>query len=323
MNATESKPLVSIGLPVYNGERFIRQALDSLLAQDYDNFELIISDNASTDCTSDICRDYLAKNQRIRYYRNEKNLGAVANFNRVFELSSGKYFMWAAADNELSPSFISCCSSILQHDPHVVLAYSRTTLIDDCGNPLGLAPDQIDTRGLTTIQRYKHIIWNLSWCNMIYGLMRRDILGQTGVARNLVGWDHATLAELALKGAFAQVPDPLFHRRINTADNDSEAYKKRILYALDPVNASRKLEVPYPALYRELRDLHMRAVSHAPISFSAKLYLSIETLKCFRARFRVESRILTSLEGMEWFLKRGARFVPRQARHLIRSLLHR
>jgi glycosyltransferase involved in cell wall biosynthesis len=116
MNETGSKPLVSIGMPVYNGEKYIRQALDSLLAQDYGHFELIISDNASTDGTAEICREYVAKDDRIRYCRNETNLGAVRNFNRVFELSSGKYFMWAATDNMLSSIFISCCFSLLQQD---------------------------------------------------------------------------------------------------------------------------------------------------------------------------------------------------------------
>lgn len=103
---TDDKPLVSIGMPVYNGERYIRQALDSLLAQDYANFELIISDNVSTDGTQGICLEYAARDERIRYYRNETNLGALRNFNRVFELSSGKYFMWAAHDDVWNPAYV-------------------------------------------------------------------------------------------------------------------------------------------------------------------------------------------------------------------------
>ena len=91
-------PLVSIGMPVFNGEDYVEAALDSILTQTFTNFELIISDNASTDRTEEICNDFADSDDRIRYYRQEKNLGAAANFNRVFELSSGKYFKWAAHD---------------------------------------------------------------------------------------------------------------------------------------------------------------------------------------------------------------------------------
>src|SRR6266508_180906 len=92
-------PLVSIGMPVFNGQRFIRQALDSLLSMDYPNFELIISDNASTDGTAEICQDYAARDRRIRFYRNAKNEGAFGNFARVLALARGNYFMWAAHDD--------------------------------------------------------------------------------------------------------------------------------------------------------------------------------------------------------------------------------
>jgi glycosyltransferase involved in cell wall biosynthesis len=93
---TSKIPRVSIGLPVFNGEKYLAEALDSILSQTYRDFKLIISDNASTDRTEQICREYAAKDRRIRYYRNEKNIGAPKNFNRVFELSSGKYFRWDA-----------------------------------------------------------------------------------------------------------------------------------------------------------------------------------------------------------------------------------
>ena len=105
----DSCPLVSIGLPVFNGEKSLAQALDALLKQDYTNLEIIISDNGSTDRTSEICGEYLKKDSRLKYHRSEENLGAIWNFNRVFELSSGKYFMWAAHDDLRKPSFVRAC----------------------------------------------------------------------------------------------------------------------------------------------------------------------------------------------------------------------
>src|SRR5436190_12174806 len=92
-------PIVSIGLPVFNGERYLRQALDSLLGQDFQDFELIISDNASTDRTAEICRAYVAKDRRIRYYRNESNIGSAPNYRRVFELARGEFFKWCSHDD--------------------------------------------------------------------------------------------------------------------------------------------------------------------------------------------------------------------------------
>ena len=94
-------PRISIGMPVYNGEQFLAGALDSVLTQDFEDFELIISDNASEDGTQKICLDYAARDRRIRYYRNEMNIGGSRNHSRVFELSAAEYFKWAHYDDWL------------------------------------------------------------------------------------------------------------------------------------------------------------------------------------------------------------------------------
>src|SRR2546425_9420098 len=99
MMGARAAPQVSVGLPVYNGERYLAEALDSLLTQSYEDFELIICDNASTDRTGEIARSYAAKDKRVRYARNDKNLGAGGNFRRGFALASGEYFRWAASDD--------------------------------------------------------------------------------------------------------------------------------------------------------------------------------------------------------------------------------
>lgn len=311
----DSKPLVSIGMPVYNGEKYIHQALDSLLAQDYENFELIISDNASTDGTAEICQEYLAKDKRIRYYRNERNMGAVWNFNRVVQLSRGKYFMWAADHDLWHAAFISRCVTILEEDQSVVLAYPRTIYIDSDGTPLQLTPDQIDTRDMSAVERYLYVMWNLSWCNMVYGVFRRDVLVRTKI-RNVWGADHALLAELALKGAFAQISEPLFYRRKNRPDEDPETYKKRVLYYLDPTSAAKKNTLAFENLWRQLRNAHLRILFGAPVSCFDKIRLTLETIKCFEHRFGVH------YPGVG-FMKRIIRgFIPRQWRPKFRQLLN-
>ena len=127
------KPHVSIGIPVFNGEQYLAEAIDSILVLTYADFELIISDNASTDRTQEICRAYTKQDRRIRYYRNATNVGASKNFNRVFELSLVDYFKWAAYDDILAPDFLLKCVEVLDQDPSVVVCFSKMQIIDEDG----------------------------------------------------------------------------------------------------------------------------------------------------------------------------------------------
>ena len=122
---SREKPRLSIGMPVFNGEKYLKQALASILAQTHQDFQLIISDNAFTDRTQQICLDYVAKDSRIHYYRNKKNLGGPKNYNCVFELSSGEYFKWAAYDDVLAPEFLKKCVDVLDKDTSIVVLFVK------------------------------------------------------------------------------------------------------------------------------------------------------------------------------------------------------
>ena len=137
MEMETKPPKISIGLPVYNGANFLRPALDSILQQDYTDFELIISDNASTDETSQICQQYAADDRRIRFIRCESNIGAAGNFRKVFDLARSDYFKWATHDDIHLPGFLSRCVEVLgQSPPSVVLVAPRAELIDGEGKKL-------------------------------------------------------------------------------------------------------------------------------------------------------------------------------------------
>jgi glycosyltransferase involved in cell wall biosynthesis len=205
-------PKVSIALPVYNGEKYVREAIESVLAQTFKDFELIICDNASTDQTERICREYANKDRRIRYYRNEKNLGCAKNFNCAFELSSGEFFKWLAADNAIEPQFIAKCFDLLDNDPTVVLACTKYIQRDEFTNTLRTIDVDYNLSSSIAHQRFREVIDKVVGLNgnlPIWGLMRSSILNQTHLIRPFIGSDDCLLIELALIGKFAQVPERL------------------------------------------------------------------------------------------------------------------
>lgn len=212
---TNNKTLVSIGMPVYNSEQHLRQALDSVLAQDYRHFELVISDNASNDRTREICLEYAARDKRIRYYRNDENMGMTWNMNRVFELASGEYFKWASGSDFIAPSFIAACKSILDRHADVVLAYPLAQSVDGQGEEIKeILPETIDTRGLPTFMRVFVVITKgRYYAVMNYGLYRSSALRRCRPVTTVIGNDQVTLMEISILGDIALVPEFLFFRR--------------------------------------------------------------------------------------------------------------
>jgi glycosyltransferase involved in cell wall biosynthesis len=237
-NMINKVPKVSIGLPVYNGERFLREALDSILSQTFEDFELIISDNASTDKTEEICREYTAKDMRIRYYRNEKNLGAAKNYNRVFELSNGKYFKWAAHDDICAPTYLERCIEVLDENPSVVLCYPKTIIIDEYGNHIEKYFDNLHLNYPKPHERFKH--FHICYrsprrCNPLLGLIRASVLKKTPLIQNYIASDMILLGELALLGEFYEISEYLFFRRDHrqTSVKANPTYYERTLW-FDP-----------------------------------------------------------------------------------------
>lgn len=212
----DKKPYVSIGLPVYNGDRFLKEALDSLLAQTYKNFELIISDNGSTDRTQEICRAYAAQDHRVRYYRNEQNLGASWNQNRVFQLSKGEYYKWAHHDDVSAPELLEHCTEVLDRNPSVVLCYPKTIIIDEQGQQVEKFFDGFNLRlskPHERFERYHNLVRYGHRCHPILGMIRANILKTTAPMGSYPSSDLVLLGELALHGEFYEIPEYLFFKR--------------------------------------------------------------------------------------------------------------
>lgn len=240
--------LVSIGMPVYNGAQFIGHALDSLLSQSYEEFELIISDNASTDATKKICTDYEKRDERIRYYRNSKNMGASWNFNRVFDLSVGEYFMWASCDDYWDSKYIDACLKNLKASKNIVLAGTICRSIDSDTNQLRFVDKGFSTIGLNPCQsfiRYKSIIHSGSHIGGIfYGLYRKITLKQAMPMRKVIAADHLLLAELSFLGEIITVQKPLFFKRWGGAS-------RSINKIAAAIGINNRLLVTAPYLFRE------------------------------------------------------------------------
>ena len=258
-------PRVSIGLPVFNGARYLRDSLDALLAQTFDDFELLIADNASTDETEAICREYAARDGRIRYHRNSENVGAADNFNRVLALASAALFKWASYDDLCAPEFLERCVAILDDEPETMLAYPRTLLIDDAGQPIGPYADAMDLRQASIVARYRAYhdrFRNMALVNVLYGVIRTDVLRATpGIAR-YANADVVLVGELALRGRFHEVPETLFLRRDHPlmTVRAFPSVKGRSAY-LDPRHARRERH-PYLRMARE----HLASVHRVPMS---------------------------------------------------------
>ncbi len=271
---SEHQPRVSIGMPVYNGERFLRESLNSLLAQTFRDFELIISDNASTDQTEQICHEYAATDPRICYYRNETNLGASKNYNRVFELSTGDYFKWAAADDLCAPTVLERCVRILDQDPDVVVCYPKTEIIDEQGRIIRHYDDSLNLQSDTPSERFRQFFGIVRECNAVFGLIRSSVLRRTAVIGNFIASDSPLLAELALYGRFFEVPEFLFYRRQHQSAYSSQKDAGQLLEFYDP---KRKDRVPLTR-WKHL-CANFLAIERAPLKPSERMRLRYYLLR--------------------------------------------
>jgi glycosyltransferase involved in cell wall biosynthesis len=206
-------PRVSIGLPVYNGENFLRPAVESLLAQTFRDFVLVIVDNASTDATADICRNLAQEDARIRYRRNPQNVGSGPNLALTFELSpDSEFFLWAAHDDLHAPRFVEACVDALERDPSGVLAFTRVQFIDEEGNPCGTRERPAALGSGDALERYQALLPSYD-CLEIFGVIRRSALTRRPVIGFHPDGDGVLLAALGLRGRFLEVPELLFQNR--------------------------------------------------------------------------------------------------------------
>ena len=268
-------PLVSIGMPVYNGEEYLRGALDSLIEQDYPNLEIIISDDVSTDGTSAICLEYAARDNRVIYHRGTENLRAYRNFNYVFERARGEFFMWAAQDDLWHPSFVSKCVDALRSEPEAVLCHSEGQPISPTGEPIGSPHVGYVNEEPEFRARWRRMMtfWGIS--EAIYGLMRREVAARTRLMRLFLGADLIFLSEMAIHGRIIQVPETLFWKRRPELLEDYRSQQEMLNYVAGS-NHKRPVLVRLAVLREALKGLE-----HAKLPVDVRRTLRRDTLKAY------------------------------------------
>ncbi len=204
---------VAIGMPVYNGAKYIKSTLQSLLDQTFTDFSILICDDGSTDGTLDICQDFAARDKRIKIVRNTTRLGGAKNFNKTFSMSHGEFFMWASQDDLFHPDYIAKCLTKLQESPDCIIALSEISFIDEYGNHRDIEYSNIGTEGMPVELRIREVFRRLGWW-AIYGIIRPELLRQTKLYRCEFAGDVVMIVDMLLQGNFAKVDEPLFFYRL-------------------------------------------------------------------------------------------------------------
>jgi glycosyltransferase involved in cell wall biosynthesis len=249
-------------MPVYNGERYLRGALDGILAQSYADFEVVITDNASTDGTAEIGRAYAARDPRIRYHRGEANVGAARNFNRAFELARGVYFKWAAHDDLVEPGYLEACVTALEADPGAVLCQAGVKHIDATGAFTG--NEERTLRRVSDpdpVVRFRELVLVHHGCFAIFGIFRSETLRQTPLIGGYLSSDRILLAELGLRGRFLLLPEYLFCSRNHPERSIRSLQTRERAVWFDVDNANRIL-LPK---WRRLQE-YQRAVARVALT---------------------------------------------------------
>lgn len=292
----DCKPVVSFGVPVRNGEKYLPRLFDSLLAQDFQNFEVIIGDNLSDDRTEDICREYARRDARIKYFKHPENLGQAGNFNRVFELSQGKYFRWIGDDDWLEPEYTRKCVEFLEHHPDFIAVTTEQDHVFDDGSVYykEFKGERVDSPHAYI--RFRRMMWFMTadygFIDPIYTLYRRDAMLQTHGMQLMPAQDQVLAVELSLVGRFGHIPECLAHRR-------------RHLY--DPVVWDELLKHYEPNYYNQVNKSNIKAliamwgfVQDSSLSIAQKFFCAFPILRYFRvvilsqeySRFKVQLRML-------------------------------
>jgi glycosyltransferase involved in cell wall biosynthesis len=268
MTGGPTAPRLTLGLPVYNGERFLAASLDALLAQTFTDFELIISDNASTDRTSAIVQQYARSDPRVRCIRHPQNMGSTFNHNVVVQEARGQYFKWVSDDDLYAPDLLQRCMQAFDAHPEIVSAHSWTAIIGEDGQGIHTVDYPLTTDVASAPERFRSLLYTEGGDD-IYGIIPMSVMRRIAPYGSYHLADRTFVAELALQGPFYNVPDFLYFRRehANQVTAAGQRSKRSRCARWDPRRANRWRH-PVVRLVGEYLLAYVVAIWRAPISWA-------------------------------------------------------
>ncbi len=275
---------VSIGLPVFNGENFVAVAIESVLCQSFTDWELVISDNASTDTTERLCRNFAENDARIRYFRQPENVGAAPNFNFTFAEAAGEFFQWLAHDDYLDPDWLAQCVAALDADCEVQLVYGQELGVDNTGRTIGKRPYLQPNARATACERMYAILNNDRGSPAVFGLTRREVLARTDLIGGYDASDQVLLVDLAMRGKIVELPDWLYYHREHE-NRSVHAHGDRHA-AGEWFSTRNKGKTTFPE-WRLMRE-YLRVIRRAPLAWRERWECFVQFLRWakYRQRYR-------------------------------------
>jgi glycosyltransferase involved in cell wall biosynthesis len=267
-----SERKVIVGLPVYNGQKYLGAAIESHLSQSFGDFDLVISDNGSTDATPEICGNYARKDKRIKYLRSPENRGILWNHRRVFEAieSPNQYFRWAGADDIMEPGLLQAMVEVLNARPEVEAVVPDTKNIDDHGEIIGSMARTLDLQSSDVFER-AHAVLVANYQHVIaYGLLRASTLRLMRTRPDYIGWDPVFVWELALRGQMVQSAGPALLRRFHTGSISRVKTGKEMRKWVEP-NSKAGMNFPHWTWAYE----RARALIASPLSTRDRLRIGL------------------------------------------------
>ena len=236
-----NKPVASLGVPVFNGEAYLEECLSSLVAQPREDVEIVISDNASTDTTEEICRSFAASDNRVVYLRHEENRGAAWNYNECVRESRGEFFSWTAHDDLRSPDFVDVSlTAFAEVGPDYAVVASGSEFIDHLGATIGPDTDTMPARSNWPFVRLGTALAHVNFAAPVFGMIRRDMLDKTRLIGPFVASDYVLICELAMLGKIAEVDEVLFYRRLHTeSSREANSTDEEVQNWFDPHSEAR------------------------------------------------------------------------------------
>ncbi|MGO9139661.1 MAG: sulfotransferase [Syntrophales bacterium] len=285
---SKQNPAVTIVLPLYSGGKMLTDSVESILAQDFENFELIISDYGADPLVREIGTNYQKLDKRAKYVNSGDQINHIGihNFDRMIELSTAPYFMWGSYDDRLEKSFISSCLRVIEQDASIALVYPKSKVFNNKGEFVGLGADSVKAASDDPFDRFIHVIWELQMCNAFYGLFRRCYMRKTrSLHKNCYAHDNLFLAEIALLGKIIQIDDVLFIRGLTRNYNLSLGkHHADVLHSADPLYLEEGLTLPFC----RFTYAHCELVNHSTLLPERKEYLTREILRCFKQRWKAQ-----------------------------------